>query len=99
MIKCEFGNVRIDGMKPIVSAELTMLIRGFKKNDFSKDEILRFVDIAYMSDEEVKNDNERLDREIKEHKKVFLEKVAPELVKALGEIIKDCQEDVEEDGE
>lgn len=95
MIKCELGNVRIEGMSPVVSAELTILIRGFKENDFSKDEILRIVDIAYMSDEEVKNDNERLDSEIKKHKKDFLENVAPELVKTLGEIIKKCQEDIE----
>ena len=99
MIKCELNNVQIDGMRPVIEIELTTILKGLKNNDFSKERILKIVDLAFMTEEELKKANEEIDREIKEHKKVFLEKVAPELVKALGEIIKDCQEDVEEDGD
>lgn len=99
MIKCEYGNIQISGLKPIIETELASLIKGFKENGFTKDKILELVDLAFMTEEEVRKANKELDKAIKSHKKEFLENVAPELVKALSEIIKDCQEDVEEDGE
>lgn len=54
MIKSKKGNIKLEGNKGIIKADLCCVMRALKEEkSFTKEEMLELVEDAYLSDEEL----------------------------------------------